>query len=152
VNLGRLLQEGGEAAQAASHYLLALEVRPRDATAPDARRTPRDTSDAPPARSRPHTSATAPDARRTARDTSDAPPARSRPHTSATAWFNLGIALEDLKKRSDAIKAYERAISIEPTLADAWFNLSRLYEAAGKRAAALRSLSKYRLLARHRAT
>jgi tetratricopeptide (TPR) repeat protein len=126
VNLGRLLQEGGEAAQAASHYLLALEVRPRDATAPDARRTPRDTS--------------------------DAPPARSRPHTSATAWFNLGIALEDLKKRSDAIKAYERAISIEPTLADAWFNLSRLYEAAGKRAAALRSLSKYRLLARHRAT
>ena len=33
VNLGRLLQEGGEAAQAASHYLLALEIRPNDATA-----------------------------------------------------------------------------------------------------------------------
>ena len=33
VNLGRLLQEGGEAAQAASHYLLALAVRAKDATA-----------------------------------------------------------------------------------------------------------------------
>jgi len=121
VNLGRLLQESGEAGQAVSHYLLALEVRTRDATAPDKSRT----------RS----------------NTSEAPPARSRPGTSATAWFNLGIALEDLKRRPDAIKAYEQAIAIEPTLADAFFNLSRLYEAAGKRAAALRSLSKYRILA-----
>ncbi len=70
----------------------------------------------------------------------------------ATAWFDLGIALEDLKKRSEAIKAYEQAIRAEPTLADAWFNLSRLYEAAGKRAAALRSLSKYAMLVRRRAT
>jgi tetratricopeptide (TPR) repeat protein len=33
VNLGRLLQEGGEAGQALSHYLLALAVRAKDATA-----------------------------------------------------------------------------------------------------------------------
>lgn len=33
VNLGRLLQEGGEAGQAASHYLLAIAVRAKDATA-----------------------------------------------------------------------------------------------------------------------
>ncbi len=33
VNLGRLLQEGGEPGQAASHYLLALAVRARDALA-----------------------------------------------------------------------------------------------------------------------
>jgi len=33
VNLGRLLQEGGEPGQAASHYLLALAVRAKDATA-----------------------------------------------------------------------------------------------------------------------
>jgi tetratricopeptide (TPR) repeat protein len=51
-----------------------------------------------------------------------------------------------MKRRSDAIKAYEQAIGIEPTLADAWFNLSRLYEAAGKRAVALRTLSRYRIL------
>lgn len=126
VNLGRLLQEGGDAAQAASHYLLALAMRAKDATAPDASRT--------------------------GRNTSEAPPARSRRGTSATAWFNLGIALEDLKRRSDAIKAYEQAIGIEPTLADAWFNLSRLYEAAGKRAAALRTLSRYRILVARRRT
>jgi tetratricopeptide (TPR) repeat protein len=120
VNLGRLLQEGGEAAQAVSHYLLALEERAKNATAPDASRT--------------------------GSDTSEAPPAQSRPGTSATAWFNLGIALEDLRRRPDAIKAYESAIAAEPTLADAYFNLSRLYEATGKRAAALRHLSKYRLL------
>jgi len=172
VNLGRLLQESGEAGQAVSHYLLALAVRARDASAPDGSRTGSDTaessparsrpgtsatapdksrtrnntSEAPPARSRPGTSATAPDKSRTRSDTSEAPPARSRPGTSATAWFNLGIALEDLKRRPDAIKAYEQAIGLEPTLADAFFNLSRLYEAAGKRAAALRSLSRYRLL------
>ena len=146
VNLGRLLQESGEAGQAVSHYLLALAVRARDASAPDGSRTGSDTAESSPARSRPGTSATAPDKSRTRSDTSEAPPARSRPGTSATAWFNLGIALEDLKRRPDAIKAYEQAIGLEPTLADAFFNLSRLYEAAGKRAAALRSLSRYRLL------
>jgi len=33
VNLGRLLQEGGDAAQAVAHYLLALERNPKHATA-----------------------------------------------------------------------------------------------------------------------
>jgi tetratricopeptide (TPR) repeat protein len=33
VNLGRLLQEGGDPAQAVAHYLLALEQRPKHATA-----------------------------------------------------------------------------------------------------------------------
>ncbi len=33
VNLGRLLQEGGDAKQAVSHYVLALEQRVKDATA-----------------------------------------------------------------------------------------------------------------------
>jgi len=53
--------------------------------APDARRPGRDTSDAPPARSGPVTSATAPDVGRPAINTSHAPPAGSRRESSATA-------------------------------------------------------------------
>ena len=94
VNLGRLLQVGGDAAVAAAHFRLAL--------------------------------------------------GRNARH--ATAWYDLGVALEDLRRRGDAIRAYEQAIAVDPGLADAHFNLARLYEAAGKRAAALRSLGRYRLL------
>jgi hypothetical protein len=47
--------------------------------------TAHDASDAPPAGSRPESSAAAPDARRPAINTSDAPPAGSRPESSAAA-------------------------------------------------------------------
>jgi hypothetical protein len=60
-------------------------VLARYPAAPDARRNGHDSSDAPPARSGPGTSAAAPDARRNGHDSSDAPPARSGPGTSATA-------------------------------------------------------------------
>ncbi|MEP7176875.1 MAG: tetratricopeptide repeat protein, partial [Gemmatimonadales bacterium] len=63
-----------------------------------------------------------------------------------TAAFNLGTALEDLGRRSDAIAAYQRAIEFDETFADAYFNLARLYEQAGERAAALRHLRTYKVL------
>ena len=52
--------------------------------APDGSRSANDSSEAPPARSRPGTSATAPEGSGTGSDTSEARPARSRPGTSAT--------------------------------------------------------------------
>ncbi|MGH7672196.1 MAG: tetratricopeptide repeat protein [Gemmatimonadales bacterium] len=62
----------------------------------------------------------------------------------ATAAFNLGIALEDLRRPADAVDAYRRALAADPRLADAHCNLARLQENQGKKAAALRHWSAYR--------
>ncbi len=82
--------EGPVAVYGAGELLAVAELReglyaPLVVLAPDASRSGTDTSDAPPARSGPGTSATAPEARRSRTDSSDAPPARSGPGTSATA-------------------------------------------------------------------
>ena len=45
--------------------------------------------------------------------------------------FNLGTALEDLKRTNAAIAAYRRAIALDEQLADAHHNSSRLYEKTG---------------------
>ena len=66
----------------------------------------------------------------------------------APAAFNLGTALEDLKRTNAAIAAYRRAVALDEQLADAHYNLSRLYEKIGQRQAALRHLSAYRDLVR----
>ena len=70
-------------------------------------------------------------------------------------WFNLGVAVEDQGRVSEAIAAYEHAIACEPALADAHWNLSRLLELVGRRTAdelvlrrAVRHLVRYRDLAR----
>ena len=69
----------------------------------------------------------------------------AHPH-HPTAAFNLGTALEELGRRSEAIEAYRRAVAADAEFADAHFNLARLYEQAGKRAAALRHLQAYKQL------
>jgi tetratricopeptide (TPR) repeat protein len=60
--------------------------------------------------------------------------------------FNLGVLLEDLGKTSDAIEAYQSAITEDPNLADGHFNLARLYESLGKEQHAIRHLGQYRRL------
>ena len=72
----------------------------------------------------------------------------TRPEDS-TAAFNLGVALEDLGRRSEAIAAYCHAIATDPSCADAHYNLSRLYEHLGQGAPALRHLRTYRALTGH---
>ena len=68
----------------------------------------------------------------------------------AVAAFNLGVALEDLGRTSEAIAAYERAIAADPASADAHFNLAGLYEKDGKPAGAIRHLKAYRKLTQGR--
>ena len=72
-------------------------------------------------------------------------------------WFNLGVVLEDVGRGAEAIRAYERALALEPTLADAHFNLARQLEHVGRRGAdelvlrrAVRHLKRYRDLVRDR--
>ena len=54
----------------------------------------------------------------------------ARPDT-ATAAFNLGVVLEDMKRTSEAVDEYRRAIRIDPRHADAHYNLAGLYQAMG---------------------
>lgn len=41
--------------------------------------------------------------------------------------FNLALAYKNLNKNREAIKLYEKALSINPASYDAWFNLAHLY-------------------------
>ncbi len=73
----------------------------------------------------------------------------------ALYWFNLGVSVEDQGRVSEAIGAYERALTIDGSFADAHFNLARLLELVGRRSAdelvlrrAVRHLVRYRDLAR----
>jgi tetratricopeptide (TPR) repeat protein len=65
-----------------------------------------------------------------------APPADAEPAT-ASAWFERGCQL-DLERPTwtEAIRAYERAIELEPAFADAHCNLGTVYYNQGRRALA----------------
>jgi tetratricopeptide (TPR) repeat protein len=62
--------------------------------------------------------------------------------------FNLGVLLEDLRRRGEAIAAYEAALRADPRFADCHYNLALAYEAAGNARAAIRHMGEYRKLAR----
>ena len=63
-----------------------------------------------------------------------------------TAAYNLGVVLEDLGLKSEAIKAYEQAIECDPGCRDAHHSAVRLYEERGDKASALRVLKDLRAL------
>ncbi len=66
----------------------------------------------------------------------------------ATLLFNLGVLLEDLERRPEAITAYREALDLDPSFADAHFNLARLFEREHNRRETLRHLLAYRRLTR----
>jgi len=66
----------------------------------------------------------------------------------ATLLFNLGVLLEDMNRRADAMSAYREALDLDATFADAHFNLARLYEREHNRRETLRHLLAYRRLTR----
>jgi tetratricopeptide (TPR) repeat protein len=64
----------------------------------------------------------------------------------AVLLYNLGVVLEDLERKSDALMMYERALSADPTFADCHYNLALLYEALGNPQSAIRHMAQYRRL------
>ncbi|HYN20972.1 MAG TPA: tetratricopeptide repeat protein [Thermoanaerobaculia bacterium] len=64
----------------------------------------------------------------------------------ATAAFNLGVALQDLKRLHDAVEAYEKALALDPRLPDAHFNLAVVNEELGHKQAAFFHLRSYKTL------
>lgn len=59
------------------------------------------------------------------------------------AWFNLGNALDELKRLPEAIEAYQKAVSLDPRYADAHFNLGMALERVGQGAQALKHWRAY---------
>lgn len=60
--------------------------------------------------------------------------------------FNLGVLLEDMERREEAIAAYQGALRADPRLADGHYNLALVYEALGRGKEALRHMAQYRRL------
>jgi len=60
--------------------------------------------------------------------------------------FNFGALLEDMKRPTEAIDAYEAALALDPRFADGHYNLALLYETQGKRKEAIRHMARYRAL------
>ena len=72
--------------------------------------------------------------------------ALARRPDAALLHYNLAIALEDARRETDALAAYERCLALAPSMADAHYNAARLHEKLGDRQAALRHYSAYRRL------
>jgi tetratricopeptide (TPR) repeat protein len=61
-------------------------------------------------------------------------------------FYNLGVLLEDMHRKSEAIEAYEAALGLDASLADGHYNVALLYEAVGKAREAIRHMAHYRRL------
>lgn len=60
--------------------------------------------------------------------------------------YNLGVLLEDMGRRNDAVEAYEKALRGDPRMADCHYNLALLYKKLGRPKQALRHMAQYRRL------
>ena len=65
---------------------------------------------------------------------------------NVNACDNLGVLLDDLKRKSEALQAYETALRGDPGLADCHYNLALLYEEFERPREALRHMAEYRRL------
>lgn len=61
--------------------------------------------------------------------------------------YNLGVLLEDLGRKAEAMDMYRAALRGDPRMADCHYNLALLLEAAGRPRDAIRHMAQYRRLA-----
>jgi tetratricopeptide (TPR) repeat protein len=62
--------------------------------------------------------------------------------------YNLGVLLDDMDRKPEAVAAYEAALERDPGLADCHYNLSLLCESLAKPKEAIRHMARYRTLTR----
>ncbi|MBW1991645.1 MAG: tetratricopeptide repeat protein, partial [Deltaproteobacteria bacterium] len=60
------------------------------------------------------------------------------------AWFNLGVAHDQLGRWREAADAFREALRLKPDLAEAWTCLALAYALSGNRTAALQALKELR--------
>src|SRR5688572_15704445 len=64
----------------------------------------------------------------------------------ALLLYNLGVLLEDLQRKPEALQAYQAALGADPTMADCHYNLALLFEELGRGQEAIRHMAQYRRL------
>src|SRR6185436_11884066 len=64
----------------------------------------------------------------------------------ALLLYHLGVLLEAMKRKSEAIEAYQAALNVDPLMADGHYNLALLCEELGKAQQAIRHMAQYRRL------
>ena len=64
----------------------------------------------------------------------------------ALLFYNLGVLLEDLERKPDAVQAYQAALGADPSMADCHYNLALLFDALGRGQDAIRHMAQYRRL------
>ena len=74
----------------------------------------------------------------------DGPLYRGIDEPDAVVLFNLGVALEDLGERTDAITAYERALQLDEALADQGIEMITLHRRGRKKTHDGRELRRYK--------
>ncbi len=60
--------------------------------------------------------------------------------------YNLGVLLDDMERKAEALEAYEAALRGDPGLADCHYNLGLLYERLKRPKDAIRHMARYRAL------
>jgi tetratricopeptide (TPR) repeat protein len=65
---------------------------------------------------------------------------------TAEGWFNKGVALADLGKYDEAIRAFDKAIEINPQYVAAWAGKSIVLKALGRTAEADAAFAKVKEL------
>ena len=61
-------------------------------------------------------------------------------------FFNLGVLLEDLGRKTDALASYQAALRGDPAMADCHYNLALLCEQLSRPREAIRHMAQYRKL------
>jgi tetratricopeptide (TPR) repeat protein len=60
--------------------------------------------------------------------------------------FNLGVLMEDMNRKMEAVAAYQKALRLDPGLADGHYNLALLFRELGRPRDAIRHMAHYRKL------
>ena len=60
--------------------------------------------------------------------------------------YNLGVLLQDLDRKAEAMEAYQAALHGDPRMADCHYNLALLCEQLGRPQEAIRHMAQYRRL------
>jgi tetratricopeptide (TPR) repeat protein len=60
--------------------------------------------------------------------------------------FNLGVLMEDVDRKMEAVAAYQKALRLDPGLADGHYNLALLFRELGRPRDAIRHMAQYRKL------
>ena len=64
----------------------------------------------------------------------------------ALVLYNLGVLLEDMKRKAEAAECYEAALRVDLRMADCYYNLALLCEELGRAREAIRHMAQYRRL------